>query len=100
MSKYEGIHKPSAIDVELSDAVKNIQPPQKSVWLKNLITRTIIAALLLGAIFGISRMNLPFSEAFTNGIRQAITMEFFTSPSIVDRDEFLIDLLRPSNTDE
>ncbi|MCL2847631.1 MAG: hypothetical protein FWE13_02620 [Firmicutes bacterium] len=97
MTKYDGVHKPIEVDVELSNSLKNIEPHAKNVFIKNFLIRCAIAVVALGMIFGISRANFSFSYAFSNGIRQAITMEFFSSPSIVDRDDFLIDLLRPSD---
>jgi len=99
MTKYDGIHKPEKIKTAPSDNVKNIEPEKKHTYFKNLFIRFIIAAVVLGSIFGISRANLPFSYAFTNIIQRAITMDFSPGVSVGTRDEFLLDELLNINND-
>ena len=92
-SKYDGIHKPTKVDIAPSDNVKNIEPEKKHSYIKGLFLRILIAAIILGSIFGISRANLPFSQGFTNIMQRAFLMDFSPDVSIGSRDYFLIDEL-------
>jgi len=102
MGKYDGIHKPKKVKILPSDTVNSLTSPKsdRNKWLKSLVIQFIIASFFLVGIFGVSRANLPFSYQFTNGLRQAFTMDFSRGTSIVQRDDFLIDIFRNRENDD
>ncbi|MCL2796748.1 MAG: hypothetical protein FWD58_01660 [Firmicutes bacterium] len=86
MTKYDGIDKAEA-KVSPSKEIKAARHAKKGGYFAGLFVRILVAAVLLGAVFGIKAAAFSFSDAATGYVKDAVSYDILGR---TDDGEYLI----------
>ena len=88
-SKYDGIEKPESKLAPAKTIDDKSKTKKRGFW-HGVLIRLFVAAIFLGAIFGIAQIDTPFTNTITDGVRNLVTTSFSQGGYISSRDEFLV----------
>jgi len=92
VSKYEGIQKPNA-ELKTADTVRSGRKKKAGGFWRLALYRLIIAAVIVGVLFGIGAIDTPFTNAITDTIRNVFSANFSFGGSVVSRDYYWLNNL-------